>query len=138
MLLNGKFIFIVEDDPQSRIVFQIALNHHGAWTWFEAWGLGALEHLKQLHRVHLVILNLTLHRYRRDYDYDLLTQIRSLSHMATVPIVAATSADPQLALFHTQQRGFDGLLLKPLDGRILPQQLERVMQGEKLWPMPAL
>jgi CheY-like chemotaxis protein len=134
MILDGKFIFIVEDNPQNRLVYQIALNRHGAWLEYETSGHDVVTHLKRLHTVHIIVLDLMLPGNISGYDvYD---QIRELDQYKTVPIVAVTAADPSEALPRTREKGFNSLLLKPIDIYALPQQLLQIIEGEQIWYQP--
>jgi ribose transport system substrate-binding protein len=132
MLLNRKFIFIVEANPQNRLVFRVALSRQAGWVEFEPLGDNALEHLKRLARVDLIILNLTLPGHLS--GYDLFDQIRRHDMYAGVPILGMTTFDFEGALARTQNRGFDGLILKPIDINHFPRQVARAIEGEQIWP----
>ena len=132
MLLNRKFIFIVEGNVQNRLVFQISLGRQGAWMEFEPSGEKALEHLKRLHKVDLIILDLASRGH--DSGYDLFDHIRAHAEYNAVPIVAMTTFDFSRARYRTQEKGFNGLILKPIDINLFPRQIARILEGENIWP----
>jgi two-component system, cell cycle response regulator DivK len=133
MLLNGKFIFIVEDNPQNRLVFQMALNRQGAWLEFEPSGQDVMSHLLRLRTVDIIILDLMLPGALS--GYDVFDQIRAHDQFAHVPIVAVTAADPAVALPRTREKGFNSFLIKPIDINLFPQQMARLLEGEEVWSM---
>jgi two-component system, cell cycle response regulator DivK len=131
VILNGKFIFIVEDKPQNRLVFQMALNRHGAWVEYETSGEDILPHLMRLRRAHAIVLDLILPGNMSGYDvYD---QIRALDAYKTVPIVAVTASDPSIAMPLVREKGFNSFIMKPIDINLFPQQLARIIEGEEIW-----
>jgi two-component system, cell cycle response regulator DivK len=131
MLLDGKFIFIVEDNTQNRLVFQMGLNRQGAWVEYEASGLDVLPHLLRLRTVHIIVLDLMLPGGVSGYDvYD---QIRSIDSYKSVPIVAVSAADPSVAVPRTREKGFNSFIPKPIDITVFPQQIARIIEGEEIW-----
>jgi CheY-like chemotaxis protein len=131
MLLDNKQIFIVEDNLQNRIIFQLALTRHGAQLHFEPWGSRALLQLQGLHQIDLIILDLML--ANGVSGFDIFDQIRANPAFDSVPIVAVSAIDPSSAIPRTQQKGFSGFIGKPIDNELLPQQLAAVIDGEKVW-----
>lgn len=132
MLLNRKFIFIVEANPQNRLVFRIALSRQGGWVEFDPLGDRVVDHLKRLARVDLIIVNLTLPGSLS--GYDVFDQIRSHDVYNAVPILGMTTFDFAGSLSRTQAQGFNGLILKPIDINQFPRQVARAMDGEDIWP----
>ena len=131
MILRGKHIFIVEDNIQNRVVFQMALIMHGARLDFERWGEGALQCLMCIGNVDLIILDLML----KDQvsGYDIYSLIRGVSKFDSIPIVAVSATDPSLAIPETQRRGFSGFIAKPIDDDLFPTQIAKILSGEKVW-----
>ena len=133
MLLNRKFVFIVEANPQNCLVFRIVLSRHGAWVEFDPVGDNTLEHLKRLSQVDVILLNLTLPGGLS--GYDVFDQIRRHVAYAAVPIIALTTFAFSGLLPQTQIRGFNGLILKPIDINLFPRQILRAIDGENIWPV---
>src|SRR5687768_18324407 len=96
MLLKDKHIFIVEDNMQNRVIFQMAFIRHGAVVDFEGRGRDTLIRLNELSNVNLIILDLMLADGVSGFDlYDL---IRDVPKYEDVPIVAVSAMDPSIAI----------------------------------------
>lgn len=132
MILNGKFIYIVESRPQFRLVFQIVLSRCGAWVEFESRAEHVLAHLNRLQTVDLIMLDLAFPGPLN--GYGLFDMIRSQQKYADVPIVGLTTFDSSTALPVARARGFNGLIIRPIDLNEFPDQVARVIEGEDAWP----
>lgn len=131
MLLKDKRIFIVEDNMQNRLVFQMALIRHGASVDFERWGRDTIYHLQNQSRVDLIILDLMLAEGITGFDiYD---QIRSMEKYASVPIIAVSAMDPSIAIPKLKQKGFSGFIAKPIDTAQFPKQIASIIAGDSVW-----
>jgi CheY-like chemotaxis protein len=131
MILKGKHIFIVEDNIQNRVVFQMALVVHGATVDFERSGSDAIRMLQQQGKVDLIILDLML---REDVSgYDIFNEIRRIPKFKNVPIIAVSAADAAVAIPKTQQMGFSGFIAKPIDDDVFSKQVLRILAGEQIW-----
>jgi CheY-like chemotaxis protein len=131
MLLKGKLIFIVEDNTQNRIVFQVILIRQGARVEFERWGKGTLYRLKAIKHVDLIVLDLRLAQGVSGYDiYD---AIRAEPAFDQVPIVAVSATDPATGIPMTKMKGFNGFIPKPIDDVRFPHQLAKIIAGETIW-----
>lgn len=130
-LLENKRIFIVEDNLQNRIVFQILLNAQGALTEFDRWGRDTISRLQGFDPVDLIILDLMLGSGTS--GYDIFAQIRSFPRFAQTPIIAVSAADPAIAMPKTQAHGFSGFIAKPLDDTLFADQLVDILAGKPVW-----
>lgn len=131
MKLQGKRIFIVEDDMRNRLVYKLLLPKHGAEVEYEGWGPDALHHLERWQPVDLIILDLMLQRGTS--GYELFEAIRGRPEFAHVPIVAVSAAEPSAAIARARQLGFSGFISKPIHQDRLPDQLARLIAGEQIW-----
>jgi len=131
MLLKDKQIFIVEDNLQNRIIFQMILLKNGCSVYFERWGEGALERLLGLRKVDVIVLDLML--ARGVSGYDIFTKIRELKQFDSVPIVAVSASEPGVAIPKTRQMGFAGFIAKPIDTNLFPNQLLSDIEGRPVW-----
>jgi len=131
MLLKDKRIFIVEDNMQNRIIFQMALIRHGASVDFERWGQGTILHINNLSRIDLIILDLML--ADGVSGFDIFDQIRTVPKYDHVPIVAVSAMDPAIAIPKVREKGFSGFIAKPIDNHLFPNQLLSVIKGEQVW-----
>lgn len=131
MLLENKKIFIVEDNLQNRIIFQLALTRHGAELHFEPWGSRALLQLQGLCQIDLIILDLML--ANGVSGFDIFDQIRARPEFDCVPVIAVSAIDPSTAIPKTQEKGFSGFIGKPIDNELFAHQLAAIIDGKKIW-----
>jgi CheY-like chemotaxis protein len=129
--LNGKHLFIVEDDMNNRIVYQIALKKYGVSMEFDRWGQYTLETLVKLPRIDLIILDLMLPGWVN--GFDLFKTIRGHERFATVPIVAISASDPEDSVPKAQSMGFSGYISKPIDFDRFPEQVLALINGQEVW-----
>lgn len=131
MILKDKRIFIVEDNMQNRLIFQMALIRQGASVDFERWGRDTLYHIQNTSRIHLIVLDLML--ADGVSGFDIFDQIRALPKYNNIPIVAVSAMDPSIAIPKTRAQGFSGFIAKPIDNTLFPKQLASIIEGEKVW-----
>jgi CheY-like chemotaxis protein len=131
MILKEKRIFIVEDNIQNRLVFQMSLIRHGASVDFERWGRDTLYHLQNVSRVDLIVLDLML--AGGVTGFDIFDQIRGLGKYDAVPIIAVSAMDPSIAIPRLRKQGFSGFITKPIDNVQFPKQLASIIAGEAVW-----
>lgn len=129
--LAGKRIFIVEDDTNNRVVFQVVLARCGASIRFDRWGSDALLYLSTEPTYDLVLLDLML--ARGNNGFDIARQLRLLPAYEDRPIIAVSAAEPHLAIPKAMEAGFSGFIAKPIDDELFPQLLVRMLNGERLW-----
>ena len=131
MLLKGKHIFVVEDNMQNRVIFQMSFIRHGAVVDFERRGRETLARLNELSEVDLIILDLML--AEGISGFDLYDEIRAIAKFSATPIVAVSAMDPGLAIPKTLAKGFSGFIAKPIDNHLFPKQIARIIDGEAIW-----
>lgn len=131
LLLENRHIFIVEDNIQNRVVFQMSLMRHGATVTFERWGGGTMDRLASTPCVELILLDLMLADSVSGFDvYD---DIRNIPQFRYAPIVAVSAMDAALAIPTARKKGFTGFIPKPINKAIFPQQIAKILSGEQLW-----
>ncbi len=131
MALIGKKIFIVEDNLQNRVIFQMIFMNKGAHVDFERRGKGAIWHLRNAMHVDLIVMDLML--MDGVTGFDLYDEIRAIPQFADVPIVAVSAMDSSIAIPLVQAKGFNAFIAKPIDKYLFPEQIDEIMNGEKLW-----
>jgi CheY-like chemotaxis protein len=131
VILKNKHLFIVEDNPANRVVYQIMMMRNGAKVTFDRWGQDTLAKMKQSGTIHLIILDLMLPK--GNSGFDIFDDIRAVSDYRDIPIVAVSASDPASAIPKAQQLGFSGFIAKPINDDIFPDQILRLMAGEKIW-----
>lgn len=132
MLLNHKHIFIVEDNLQNRIVFQMSLIRHGATVDFERYGAEASYYIQRTPHIDLVIMDLML--AHGVSGFEIFDEIRTLPNLQHVPIIAVSAMDPAVAIPRVREKGFAGFIAKPIDSVMFPRQLAMVLNGTEVWP----
>jgi CheY-like chemotaxis protein len=129
--LEGKRIFIVEDDVMNLGVFNTCLSRNGAITMQDVFGYGIVEHILESLPIDLILLDIMLRRGINGYDvYD---EIRKNPALMRIPIIAVTSLDPEIEIPKAQAKGFDGFISKPINIREFPQNLAKVLTGGAVW-----
>jgi CheY-like chemotaxis protein len=131
MLLRDKNIFIVEDNLQNRIIFQMTLGRHGANIFFERWGKNAILQLSHIRNIDLIVLDLML--AGGVSGYDIFDEIRQIERYENTPIVAVSATEPSLGIAKTREKGFSGFISKPIDDVLFPKQLAQIIDGEAIW-----
>ncbi len=131
LLLQDKRIFIVEDNPSNRAIEQVLLERNGAKTMFDRWGTETIERLQEFAPVDLIIMDLMLPDGVS--GFDVAAQIRAMPQFNSVPIVVVSAVDPAEALPMARAKGLDGFISKPIDFTRFPNQVARLIEGEKIW-----
>ncbi len=131
MLLKGKSIFIVEDNSQNRVIFEMSLIRYGVTVDFERWGASTISRLGNMPRFDLIVLDLML--ADGVSGFDLFDQIREIPRYAEIPIIAVSAMDPAIAIPKVRAKGFAGFIAKPIDRYLFPTQIEEVIQGKQVW-----
>jgi CheY-like chemotaxis protein len=130
-MLDGKHIFVVDDDFRNRLIYKVLLPQCSATYEVEGWGPDVLDHLERCERVDLIIMDLML-----PYGisgYDLCSRIRALPQYDGIPIVAISASDPDTAIPRAKEMGFSGYIAKPVDQSLFPTQLVQILDGEGVW-----
>lgn len=65
--------------------------------------------------------------------YETTMRLRSMPHLASVPIVALTGSTAPDGRDRSLIAGCDGFLLKPVDVRVLPTQVAEFIAGKREW-----
>ena len=121
---NRGNILYVEDNPDNRLLIRRILGSEG-YTVHEAQSATeALELLKTLHP-DLILMDINMPEMD---GYTLTANIRSISSMNTVPIVALTANALKGDRERSIEAGCDGYIQKPIDIDTIAIQVERFMK----------
>jgi CheY-like chemotaxis protein len=133
VLLDGKSIFLVEDNLTNLAVIRTVLMNDGATVPFEHWGDTTLKKILSYHaKIDMILLDLML---PGDVSgYDVFDALRSHEKLRDVPIVAVTAADPDIEFPKVRAKGFNGFISKPINRHQLASDLLSIMNGEEIWP----
>jgi two-component system sensor histidine kinase/response regulator len=130
-LLEGRRIFVVEDNSENRIIMRILLTQAGARVEFDLWGVTAVEKLREFEPVDLILLDLMLGR--GSSGYQVYESIRALPEFAKIPIIAVSATDPAQAVPRCKSLGFNGFIPKPVNDDVFADQLAQVIAGQPVW-----
>lgn len=130
---NDPSILYVEDDPQSREIMRLLLIEvmqlsHVAFfedsTHFEA----RLEPL--IGKLDLILLDIHVKPLS---GFEMLDILRKHPDFQQTPVVALTASVMNEEVQQLRQAGFSGVIAKPINLDTLPDTLERILKGERIW-----
>lgn len=134
MLLKGRHIFVVEDNPLNLAVIRTVLQNEGAYVPFDHWGDTTLQKMTQYQRsfkLDMILLDIMLpHKIS---GYDILEAIKSTSELKGIPVVAVTASDPDSEIPKARARGFNGYICKPINRNEFPEQILTTLKGGEIW-----
>jgi CheY-like chemotaxis protein len=134
-MLDGKRIFLIEDDAANLAVTSVILQRAGAIVFFDRWGLETVEKVIKSLPIDIVLLDLSLPRNISGYEvYD---QLRQQPQLSTVPVVAVTATDAKEGIPLAQSKGLSGYIPKPVRSGTLPQYVAEILNGHPLWLTPS-
>lgn len=128
---RGKNALIIEDDATSILVLQTLLEQMDIAVTSLSDSIEASRQLRQVALPDVIFLDLEM---PRSNGYTVLEIIRDIPAMRDIPVVAYTTHTSHLN--QVKRAGFDGFLGKPLDSRLFPDQVARILQGEQIWEVP--
>ena len=130
-ILEGKRIFVVEDDLVNLSVFNVCLRESGAYVDQDVLGYGISAHILERLPVDLIVLDIKLRGGTNGYDvYD---DIRNQPKLKDIPVIIVTSLDPETEIPKAKAKGINGFVGKPIDMRDFPGQIAKVLDGENIW-----
>ena len=126
--MSNKHALIVDDNSENTGVLVELLSLEGL-TCTEVQRPSRLaEVLPMLSNLNVIFLDLEMPGMD---GYQVLQLIKSLGHLDGVPVVAYTVHTSEI---NTARRlGFHSFLGKPLDADQFPDQLSRILNGERVW-----
>jgi len=125
--LEGVIALIIEDDDVSVNVLQRLLNQLGVASVVLS-DHNVQEKLPIVARPNVIFLDLEMPHIS---GYGVLQLIQQLPQLSGVPVVAYTTHLSHMN--ETHQAGFHSFLGKPLDKESFPDQLARIVEGERVW-----
>jgi len=114
-ILEGKRIFIIEDDLVNLSVLTVCLRESGAYVEQDVLGYGIVTHILESLPIDLIVLDIILRREVNGYAvYD---DIRNNPKLKDIPVVVVTSLDPEIEIPKAKAMGINGFVGKPIDVR---------------------
>jgi len=131
MLLQGKRIYVVEDNPDNIYVILLLLRKQGAEVQVDWWAKGESRRILEALPLDLIILDIMLTHGRS--GFDVFDELRQWHDLSRIPVVAVSAADPSIALHEARIKGFAGFISKPVDFNLFPSQIASLIAGKQLW-----
>ena len=130
--LNGRTIFMVEDDALNFAIIRTILRRAGATVPYDHWGDTTLTRMKEYSgQLSMILLDLMLPGGVSGYDiFDAIKNDPEISH---IPIVAVSAADPDVEIPRAKKLGFSGFISKPVIHDQFPDQLDTILKGGQIW-----
>ena len=131
-ILEGKTIFMVEDDALNFAIIRTILRRSGATVPYDHWGDTTLTRMKEYSdQLSMILLDLMLPGGVS--GYDIFEAIKKDADLADIPIVAVSAADADVEIPKAKTLGFSGFISKPIIHDQLPDQLNSILQGNEIW-----
>ena len=131
MQLENRRIFLVEDNIGNQAITKTLLESHGAIVALHRSGQDVIAHLDKFYPIDLIVLDLMLPDGVT--GYDILSAIRNQPKFDAIPVIAMSVVDRSEAIPQAKKRGFSGFISKPINFRIFPEQIARILAGETIW-----
>lgn len=132
-MITQPSILYVEDDSRSRLVMKMILVNRLQLpyvTIFED-SVDFITRAEALEpRPDIVFLDIHVDPYN---GFEMLEMLRQSNHFTETRIVALTASVMNEEVAKLKNSGFDGCLSKPVDSDMIPELLDQIMNGEKLW-----
>lgn len=137
--IQDVIVLLVEDDPSNILVAQKMLQFIGIrhCVTLDS-GPAALDFIRQQgnspqpQRIDLMLLDV---RMPEIDGFMLLKEIRKVPAWAATPVMALTASIMPDEVAAVEQAGFNSLVGKPLNIDRFPDQIRRVLAGERVWEL---
>lgn len=130
-ILQGKRVFIIEDNLQNRSIMQLILEQFDVRVAFERWGTQYLRRMEAFSPVDVILLDLMFPGGIT--GYQIFDQIKLVPAFERTPVVAVSAKDPSVAVPATRDKGFSGFIQKPIDMDRFPRQIARILHNQSVW-----
>jgi two-component system, cell cycle response regulator DivK len=129
---SQPYILIVEDDLENYTQIARMLGRAGfKRVEWKSSGSSIIQLLSVVDEPPaLILLDIGL---PTEDGYEVLQRLRSLEQLRKARIVAVTGRSTIEEMRKVRAAGFDGFLGKPLDSERFPQQVRRILGGERVW-----
>ena len=123
-------VLVVEDNVSNFVLIARMLGYLGIHCEWKTSGYEVVEYADTLPHLDLILMDI---RLPYEDGYGALKKIRSADHLKSIPIVAVTAEASEDQMRKARESGFDGFLGKPLDPDRFPEQIRRILSGERVW-----
>lgn len=126
--MNQPRALIIDDNSQNLGVLAELLTLEGVDYTLVQDPINLATVLKRIQPVQVIFLDLEMPGLS---GYDVLKILKADARFQNVPVVAYTVHVSEINV--ARQLGFDSFLGKPLDAERFPEQLARILKGERVW-----
>lgn len=130
-MLDGKRIFLLEDDVNNLAIIMSILKRNKASVLYDTWGTATVQKIRKNLPLDLILLDLMLPGGVS--GYDVFAEIKQVPDLVNIPVVVVTASDPSIEMPKARNLGFSGYISKPVRGRTFPHALVQVLDGEAVW-----
>jgi two-component system cell cycle response regulator DivK len=124
-------IILVEDDQNAQLVALDLLRMGGANRCYSRRSVdSAILFAEKLPQVDLFLVDINM---PQKSGFDLLEEVRQHEKLKNALIVAVTAGTLEHDTSSIHQFGFDGLISKPLRATEFANQVQRILEGERIW-----
>jgi CheY-like chemotaxis protein len=131
--INDLVVLYVEDDLQSREVLELLMKN--VLRLSQYYIFASSENFTARYAelpIHPNLLFLDI-QMKPHSGYEVLNMIREHPEGADVKVIALTASVTVEEVQDLKRAGFDGLIAKPIKGRIFPQLVKKIVDGEPVW-----
>jgi two-component system cell cycle response regulator DivK len=125
-------ILIVEDNVSNFVLMARMLGYIGVHCEWKTSGYEVVEYADTLPRVDLILMDI---RLPYEDGYEALRKIRASDSLGHIPVVAVTAYASEEQMERARAAGFDGFVGKPLDPDRFPEQVRRMLAGDRVWEL---
>jgi len=126
-------ILVVEDNVPNFVLVARLLAFLGVQRCeWKTSGWQVVEFADTLSRVDLILMDI---RLPYEDGFEALEKVRAHPRLKETLVVAVTAEASAEQMKRAKEAGFDGFLGKPLDPDRFPEQIRRVLNGERVWEL---
>ena len=129
--LANATIILVEDDQNAQLVALDLLRMGGANRCYSRRSVdSAMAFAEKLPQVDLFLVDINM---PHKSGFDLLNEVRQHEQLKKCLVVAVTAGTLEHDTSRINAFGFDGLISKPLRATEFASQIQRILDGERIW-----
>jgi CheY-like chemotaxis protein len=137
MVAENSSIVYFEDDTNSRMVMDILLRSRLGLKNVNIFpdSQDYETRLKSISpRPDVIFLDIHMKPHT---GFEILTSVRQMPEFEGIPVIALTASVTNDEIHQLQKAGFNGCMAKPLDRKVFPDLLDRILKGEHIWRVTA-
>lgn len=129
--LANATIILVEDDPNAQLVTLDLLRMGGANRCYSRRSVdSAIAFAEKLPQVDLFLVDINM---PQKSGFDLLDEVHQHDRLNKALVVAVSAGTLGWDTSRIRQYGFDGFISKPLRAAEFAKQVQRILDGERIW-----